>query len=86
MQCKSEDEGMEWLKEVISDCAAKEHASSIDIDEVLAYKEASTYNGKCFRACIGETTGIVSTHIFYTEFESALKLYISFAHYPKFIK
>lgn len=61
MQCDSEDEGMEWLKEVISDCATKEHATSIDINEVLAYKEASTYEGKCFRACIGETTGIVST-------------------------
>lgn len=61
MQCESEDEGLEWLKEVISDCATKEHASNIDIEEVLANKEASTYSGKCFRACIGETTGIVCT-------------------------
>lgn len=61
MQCESDDEGLEWLKEVIGDCATKERVSNIDIDEVLASKEASTYAGKCFRACIGETTGIVST-------------------------
>lgn len=60
-QCESDDAFMEWLKEVIGDCAYKEHASNLDMDEVLASKEASTYEGKCFRSCIGETTGIVSS-------------------------
>lgn len=59
LQCESNDEGLEWLQEVVGECATKENASNIDIDEVLAGKEASTHSGKCFRACIGESTGIV---------------------------
>lgn len=55
---------MAWLQQVVSDCAIKENAAGTDIDEILAYKSASTYQGKCFRACIGEATGIVSSIIF----------------------
>lgn len=46
-QCESDDPGLQWLKEVIADCAIKEHVSNVDVDEILAYKEATTYEGKC---------------------------------------
>lgn len=42
------------------ECATKEGASSADIDELIAHKPASGKGGKCIRACLFETVGIVS--------------------------
>lgn len=44
-----------------TECAAHEGATDADIKSVLAMELPTTKGGKCLNACIGETTGIVST-------------------------
>lgn len=48
---------MEMFKKVATECAAKEGASSTDLDEVYSKKMPTTTNAKCMHACIGETIG-----------------------------
>lgn len=51
---------MDWLQQIVHDCAAKENAPDSVIEELYTGKVASTYEAKCVRACIGETIGFVS--------------------------
>lgn len=44
-----------------AECAAHEGATDDDIKQALALEMPSTKAGKCLNACIGETTGVVST-------------------------
>lgn len=50
---------MESWNDVIRHCIKS--ASNTDIEELLSHKEASTYSGKCIRACIFEKGGVVRT-------------------------
>lgn len=45
---------------MIQECAAKEGATQEDVDEAIAAGLPSTQEGKCFHACLGERSGIVS--------------------------
>lgn len=42
-----------------NECGTKENASIADVDELAAHKPASSQAGKCVRACLAETVGIV---------------------------
>lgn len=44
---------------IANECATKEGASSADVDELAAHKPASNQAGKCVRACLAESVGMV---------------------------
>lgn len=46
--------------QMANECAKKEGASADDVAELADHKAASGRGGKCIRACLAETTGIVS--------------------------
>lgn len=50
---------MEMLKNLSNQCVAKEGASASDVDEAMNKKPPSSRSSKCFRACMGETLGLV---------------------------
>lgn len=50
---------MEMFLKLANECAAKEGASSVDVDEMATHKPASSKAGKCLRACLSETVGMV---------------------------
>lgn len=45
-----------------NECASKEGASAADVEEYAAHKPASSTVGKCLRACVGETVGIMKNN------------------------
>ena len=57
-----------------TECATKEGASKGDIDELVAHKPASTTAGKCLRACIFESVGIVSLKLIMCSFKMKICL------------
>lgn len=56
-----EDEVSNWLDQITQECAVEEGATQSDIDEALAFELPSTQVGRCFHACLGEKSGIVSS-------------------------
>lgn len=50
---------MEMFLKLANECATKEGASSADVDEMATHKPASSKAGKCLRACVAETVGMV---------------------------
>lgn len=48
------------FKSVASECAAKEGATSADVDDAYSKKMPTSTGAKCMHACIGETIGAVS--------------------------
>lgn len=58
----SREEKMEMFKARITDCAAKEGASSADVDGIMTEQEPAggfTREGICIAACMGEVSGMV---------------------------
>lgn len=55
---------MEMFKNVATECAKKEGATSADVDDTFSKKLPATTSAKCMHACIGETIGAVSQMIF----------------------
>lgn len=44
-----------------NECATKEGGTPADVAELLEHKPSSGRGGKCIRACLAETIGIVSS-------------------------
>lgn len=50
---------LQMVASVVRACKQKEGASRTDVDELFTRKPPSTREGKCLRACVGETSDIV---------------------------
>lgn len=55
-----EEQTLAFQKSII-DCAAKESVTKDDFDELFTQQAPSTKTSKCFRACLSETFGSVSS-------------------------
>lgn len=60
------------FKSVASECAAKEGATSADVDDAYSKKMPSSTGAKCMHACIGETIGAVSQMTFKNKIQQIL--------------
>lgn len=56
----SKEQRRELFLQMANECAKKEGGSPEDVAELADHKPASGHSGKCVRACLAETTGIVS--------------------------
>lgn len=56
----SEEQTILFQKAII-DCAGKESVTKDDFDELFTQKSPSTKTSKCFRACLSEIVGSVSS-------------------------
>ncbi|XP_055300742.1 general odorant-binding protein 28a-like [Sitodiplosis mosellana] len=58
-ECMTKDQRVELFVKMANECAAKEGASSADVDELVVHKPASSKGGKCIRACMAENIGMI---------------------------
>ncbi|XP_031638803.1 uncharacterized protein LOC116350935 [Contarinia nasturtii] len=59
----SKEQRMEMFVKVAKECAEEEGASAVDVDELVAHKSASEKGGKCIRACLAETVGMIKDQV-----------------------
>lgn len=53
------EQRIELFTKMANECTTKEGGSQTDVDEMIAKKPASSKAGKCVRACVAETIGMV---------------------------
>lgn len=58
----SKEEKLELIKNKLTECATKEGASSADIEAIIAEQPVNSREGVCIAACMGETSGVVSSY------------------------